>query len=204
MLFSDAYFTVEKQSEGLFKDRGSKFIAYLFPVKDETEIKTALTQLRKEHPSARHHCYAWVLGVDRSAVRSNDDGEPSNTAGKPILMQIHSKQLTNVLVVVVRYFGGTLLGVNGLINAYKNAAADAIAQAEILEKHIQSEYSISFDSDDLSQVMRLLKELQAEIISHEYHDTNMIRFSIRLSLCDKLEQHCLQLYKTKLTFIATK
>ncbi|MDP2112754.1 MAG: YigZ family protein, partial [Bacteroidota bacterium] len=128
----DTYKTIEKPSEGLFKDKGSKFISFAFPVNSEDEIKDIVQSIKKEHHSARHHCYAWRLGADHLHFRANDDGEPSSTAGKPILGQIQSFDLTNILIVVVRYFGGTLLGVSGLINAYRSAALDAINQAEIV------------------------------------------------------------------------
>ena len=133
----DTYKTIEKPSEGLFKDKGSKFISFAFPVDNEEEIKEIVQSIKKEHHSARHHCYAWRLGADQLLFRANDDGEPSSTAGKPILGQIQSFDLTNILIVVVRYFGGTLLGVSGLINAYRNAALDAINQAEIVEKLVE-------------------------------------------------------------------
>lgn len=121
MLFSDTYLTIEKKAEALYKDKGSKFLTFAFHVENDQQIKDALTQLKKEHPSANHHCYAYRLGADKLNFRANDDGEPSNTAGKPILGQIQSNDLTNILIVVVRYFGGTLLGVGGLISAYRNS-----------------------------------------------------------------------------------
>jgi uncharacterized YigZ family protein len=133
---TDSYKTIKKESQGYFKDKGSKFLAFAFPVKSEEEIKEILTRLRKEHHSARHHCYAWRLGSEEITFRANDDGEPSSTAGKPILGQLLSFEVTNILIIVVRYFGGTLLGVSGLINAYKNAAADSLNNAEIIEKII--------------------------------------------------------------------
>src|SRR6478736_3309084 len=136
MLFSDSYLTISQTADELYKDKGSKFLAFAFPVKSESEIKKKLTSLKKEHPSASHHCYAWRLGADKAAFRANDDGEPSNTAGKPILMQIQAKDLTNVLIVVVRYFGGTLLGVGGLINAYKQAALNVLNKTTIIEQFI--------------------------------------------------------------------
>ena len=136
MLFSDTYLTIEKKSETLYKDKGSKFLTFAFPVQNDQQIKEVLTQLKKEHPSANHHCYAYRLGADKLNFRANDDGEPSNTAGKPILGQIQSNDLTNILIVVVRYFGGTLLGVGGLIQAYKNSAAEVLKVSHIIEKFI--------------------------------------------------------------------
>jgi len=201
MLFSDSYFTVVRPGEGIYKDRGSKFLAFARPVKTESEIKEHLQLLRKEHPSANHHCYAWRLGADKAAYRANDDGEPSNSAGKPILAQLQSKDLTNVLVVVVRYFGGTLLGVSGLINAYKNAAADVLSQSEIEEKFILFEYKIEFDFYALSQVMRLLKEYEAKILSNAYEEKNQIIFQVKKMYSEKLESKFGELYTTRLEFL---
>jgi len=139
------YYTIEKPVEAMFKDRGSKFLAYAYPVTSEKKIKEHIQQLKKEHPKAVHHCVAWRLGYDGNLFRANDDGEPSGTAGKPMLGQIDSMMLTNVLVVVVRYFGGTLLGVPGLIHAYKTVTADALQQATIIEKWIESYYQLRFE-----------------------------------------------------------
>lgn len=201
MLFSDSYLTISAPSEGLFRDRGSKFLAFAYPVKNEPEIKSRLQELRKEHPSANHHCYAWRLGADKAAFRANDDGEPSNSAGKPILGQIQAKDLTNVLVVVVRYFGGTLLGVNGLIQAYKQAAAEALGNAAILEEFIYFGYRIEFDFDALSPVMRLLKECEAKILSTSYEEKNSIVFQVKKAHSEKLESRIGELYTTKLEFL---
>lgn len=201
MLFSDSYFTILDPVEALFKDRGSKFLSFAYPIKTESEIKEQLQKLKKEHPSANHHCYAWRLGADKAAYRANDDGEPSNSAGKPILSQIQSKDLTNVLIVVVRYFGGTLLGVSGLINAYKNAAAEVLNQAIIEERFILFEYKIEFDFDALSQVMRLLKEYEAKILSNAYEEKNSIVFQVKKLHSEKLESKFNELYTTKLEFL---
>lgn len=130
--FVDEYLTISKPSEGLFKDRGSKFLAFAYPVSSEDEIKEIQEHLRSEYHDARHHCYAYMLGKDKNVFRANDDGEPSSTAGKPILGQIKSYDLTNILIVVIRYFGGTKLGVSGLINAYKTAAEEALKNAKII------------------------------------------------------------------------
>src|SRR4051794_20287173 len=134
MLFEDTYLTIEKLVDGLFRDRGSKFLAFAYPINSENDIKPILAQLKAEHPKANHHCWAMRLGIDRSVFRVNDDGEPSGTAGRPILNTLLSKNITNVLVIVVRYFGGTLLGVPGLINAYKTATEEALKLAKITEK----------------------------------------------------------------------
>ncbi len=187
MSFEDTYYSIAKNCEGLFKDKGSKFIAYAYPVSSEKQIKDILATLRKEHHSARHHCYAYRLGTDKQTSRSNDDGEPSNTAGKPILGQIQSKDLTNVLVVVVRYFGGTLLGVSGLIAAYREAATDALRNAIITEHHILFSYELRFAFEQMNDVMRTLKELQATIYGQEFEENCIIRFGIRKRLSEQAE-----------------
>jgi uncharacterized YigZ family protein len=148
-------------------------------VTTENEIKEHLLQLRKEHHGARHHCYAWRLGADKAAWRANDDGEPSNSAGKPILGQIQSNDLTNILIVVVRYFGGTLLGVGGLIHAYREAAAEAIKSNMIIEKYILDEYSIEFGYPQMNDIMKILKELECKIISQNCNESCEISFYIR-------------------------
>ncbi|MBL0329149.1 MAG: YigZ family protein [Bacteroidetes bacterium] len=181
MLFEDTYFTIKEPSEGLFKDRGSKFLGLAFPVSSEEEIKKHLADLKKLHPGANHHCYAFRLGADKQAYRANDDGEPSNTAGKPILGQIQSKDLTNILIVVVRYFGGTLLGVSGLINAYKLAALDAINNAQITEKTVNDYYSIRFDYVHMNEVMKIIKDQELKIESQNSELTCSITFSVRKS-----------------------
>ncbi len=203
MLFSDSFFTVSRPAEGIYKDRGSKFLAFVFPVKTTQEIKEKIDHLKKEHPSAVHHCYAWRLGADKSAFRTNDDGEPSGTAGKPIYSQILSNDLTNVLIVVVRYFGGSLLGVPGLINAYKASAADALSNSDIVEQHILEEYSISFGEEDISQVMHLLKSHEASIVSRNYEGKHILVYRIRKQLALALEEKLKALYKTKLTYLQT-
>ena len=181
MLFEDTYLTIKQPSEGLFKDRGSKFLGFAVPVSTEEEIKKHLTELRKLHPGANHHCYAFRLGADKQAYRANDDGEPSNTAGKPILGQIQSKDLTNILVVVVRYFGGTLLGVSGLINAYKLAAFEAIQNAIIIEKTVNDIYEIHFDYVQMNDVMKIIKDEELKILSQQSELSCSFTFSVRKS-----------------------
>jgi uncharacterized YigZ family protein len=203
MLFNDSYFTITANAQGLFKDRGSKFISYIFKIQNEKEVKERLTELKKEHPSANHHCYAWVLGAGKEAFRASDDGEPSGTAGKPILAQLKQHNLTNVLLIVVRYFGGTLLGTGGLINAYKEAAMDAIKNSHIEEKFILFEYRIEFGFEDLSSVMHLIKEFGGKISAQEYETTNAIVFSVKKNVSEKMEDAVKNLYKTKLKFIST-
>lgn len=154
----DQYQTVAQPSQGLFKDRGSKFIAYAEAVYDEDEAKAMLERVRKLHPKGRHHCFAYRLGVEGLRHRANDDGEPSGTAGRPILGQIDSHELTNVQVVVVRYFGGTKLGVPGLIHAYKQATIEALAEAEVVQRWIMAEYELAFGYEWMSEVMGFLKQ----------------------------------------------
>lgn len=179
MLFEDTYLTIQHPSEALFKDKNSKFLAFAYPVTTEEEVKETLATLRKLHPSANHHCYAFRLGADKLLFRSNDNGEPANTAGKPILGQIQSRDLTNVLVVVVRYFGGTLLGVSGLINAYKTAAAEAFNQATIIEKTVNDIYSIRFDYLQMNDVMKIMKEEKLEQLSQNFELSCELEFSVR-------------------------
>jgi uncharacterized YigZ family protein len=185
----DSFLTIQKNSEGLYKEKGSKFIGHAFPVSDEAEIKKIITQLKKEHHSARHWCYAFRLGADKKLFRSNDDGEPSGTAGKPILNQITSADLTNVLIVVVRYFGGTLLGTSGLITAYKSAAAETLSNAEIITEYISETCKVNFATEVTNEVMRRLKEFDTEIINHTFNAQNEITFNIRLSFTEKLLGH---------------
>ncbi|MCW3101743.1 MAG: hypothetical protein JWO09_183 [Bacteroidetes bacterium] len=179
MLFEDTYRTIERAAEGSFRDRGSKFISFAFPVLNEDEIKKHQAVLRKEHPSANHHCYAFRLGADKTAFRSSDDGEPANTAGKPILGQIQSKDLTNILIVVVRYFGGTLLGVSGLIQAYREAAANAIANAHIIERTVNDVYELKFDYLQMNDVMKIMKDEKLEMLSQDFEFSPSLVFSVR-------------------------
>jgi uncharacterized YigZ family protein len=179
MLFDDTYLTIAAPSEGIFKDRGSKFIGFAYPVESEEEIKQRLQELRKEHFNARHHCYAYRLGADKLQYRINDDGEPSGTAGRPIYNQLLSKDLSNILIVVVRYFGGTLLGVPGLINAYKNAALEAIAQAEIIEKIVYNLYRLDFGYLQMNEVMKVIKEKGLEVRSQQFDLQCSMEIAIR-------------------------
>jgi uncharacterized YigZ family protein len=179
MLFEDTYHTIEKPSEGLFRDRGSKFLAYAYPLNSENELKNYLAQLKSLHPKANHHCWAMRLSIDRSVFRLNDDGEPSGTAGRPILNILLSHDLTNIAVIVVRYFGGILLGVPGLINAYKSATEDALQQAVIIEKTVNDIYTIEFDYLQMNDVMKIIKEDNLTIISQNFDNNCSIQVSIR-------------------------
>lgn len=167
MTVPDFYNTIIQASTAEFKDRGSKFIAFAFAIETTDDFKQRLQELKKEHPKAVHHCFAYRIGTDGNNFRSSDDGEPSGTAGKPILGQIDSKQLTNVAVIVVRYFGGTLLGVPGLINAYKSSAALALQVTPVVQKQVEIKYSIEFDYTRMNDVMVVLKQCSCKIISQE-------------------------------------
>jgi uncharacterized YigZ family protein len=159
------YFTIGETSVAEFKDRGSKFIAIAFPIVDVVAFKKQLQVLKKEHPKAVHFCFAYRLGIDGNVFRSSDDGEPLGTAGKPILGQIDSKQITNVAVVVIRYFGGTLLGVPGLINAYKTATSMALQTTPIIKKQIEVDYTIAFNYHQINEVLQILKQYNCNIIN---------------------------------------
>ena len=186
MLFEDTYLTVLEPSEGMYKDKGSKFLSFAFPVVSEEEIKKRLSELKKLHPSARHHCYAFRISADKQAYRSNDDGEPSNTAGKPILGQIQSRDLTNILIIVVRYFGGTLLGVSGLIQAYKLAASDALSNAKIVENTVNDVYELTFGYLLMNDVMKTIKDENLEMFSQNFELTCSLSFSVRKSNSTKV------------------
>lgn len=164
---ADFFLTIQQPSIAEFKDRGSRFIAYSFPIESTEDFKQNLLQLKKEHPKAVHHCFAYRLGIDKNNFRVSDDGEPQGSAGKPILNQIDSKQLTNILVVVVRYFGGTLLGVPGLINAYKTATTLALQTTPIVQKAIEINYELHFDYTRMNDVMMIIKQCNCSIIQQE-------------------------------------
>jgi uncharacterized YigZ family protein len=184
----DTYKTISKPAQGLFKDKGSKFISYAYPIESEDEVRNIVQILKKEHHSARHHCYAWRLGYEKLLFRANDDGEPSSTAGKPILGQIQSYDLTNILIVVVRYFGGTLLGVSGLINAYRNAAQDVLNQAEIVEKLVEKQLHIEFEYGVMNEVMKIFKDEKLPQNEPQFDLKCQIKTQIRLSELNRIEE----------------
>ncbi len=186
-MLSDTYLTITQPSEGLFKEKGSKFLSFAFSVRTEEEIKNILASIRKEHYSARHCCFAWSLGQDHERYRVNDDGEPSGTAGRPIYGQIVSHNLTNILVVVVRYFGGTLLGVSGLIQAYKLAAADALDHAQIVTQTIEHILDIDFEYAAMNDLMLLIKEEQLEIVNSQFDLQCRITIKVRSSKLLEIE-----------------
>jgi uncharacterized YigZ family protein len=177
----DTYHMIADEAYGLFKDRGSKFEAYAYPVFTEKDWQERLEEVRQLHPKARHHCYAYRLGLDKLEYRANDDGEPSGTAGRPILGQLDSFGVTNTIVIVVRYFGGTLLGASGLINAYKTAAAAALEQAEIIEKTVEDIYQLTFDYALMSNVMNAIKKEDLEMVSQDFQEIGKVDVAIRKS-----------------------
>ena len=177
----DTYQSIPSTAEGLYKEKGSRFISLAYPVETEEEIKEILDGLRKEYHDARHHCYAWRLGHLGDKYRANDDGEPSGSAGRPILGQIDSKGLSDVLVVVVRYFGGIKLGVPGLIRAYKTATADALENAGVVEKTAKKRFKISFGYLDMNSVMKAVKDLGADISNQDFGESCSLEASVRLS-----------------------
>jgi uncharacterized YigZ family protein len=178
-MMMDKFHTIKNKSEGSYKEKGSKFIALAYPVNDENEIKQIINSVKKKHYNARHHCYAYIVGKE---FRSHDDGEPRHTAGDPILNQIRSFQLVNVLVIVVRYFGGTKLGKSGLINAYKTASKEALTQAKIIEKIQQCEIIINFKYDGINDVMHVIQNNDIKILDQKYEETCFINGLIPASL----------------------
>ena len=180
-MFDDTYLTIEEKSQGIYKEKGSKFIALAFPVSNEDNVKEIIKSIKKEYFDARHHCYAYIIGHDKSVFRMNDDGEPSSTGGKPIYGQLLSNNLTNILIVVVRYFGGIKLGVSGLINAYKQAALDSINNAKIIQKTLNEVYSISFEYTLMNRVMKVLKDFDLSQLNHRFENDCYLEFKVRKS-----------------------
>jgi len=202
--FIDEYLTISKPSEGFFKDRGSKFLAFAYPVSTEEEIKKYQEQLRSDYHDARHHCFAYMLGKDRNIFRSNDDGEPSSTAGKPILGQINSFEVTNILIVVIRYFGGTKLGVSGLINAYKTASEEALKNAKIIKKTLHDIYELKFEYPVMNDVMKIMKEEQIEHIDQNFELSCSITLSLRKAEIDKVLSKFDRINDLKIEYIETR
>jgi len=192
----DTYKTIDEPTpEVLFKEKGSKFLGYAFPVTSEEQVKTHLEELKKQHHSARHWCYAWQMGKNYDSYRANDDGEPSNSAGMPIYGQIQSFELTNVLVVVVRYFGGVKLGVGGLIQAYRTTAQMALEQAKIIEYTIDDLYLLKFDYPEMNTVMRIIKEENLKIENQKMALNCELTISVRKSDSSRIEEILESLFK---------
>lgn len=189
---ADTYKSVKEPCQGLFKDKGSRFIAYLYPVTSEDQVKPLLDAIKKEHHAARHHCYSYRIGHNGATFRANDDGEPSGTAGRPILGAIDSAGLSDVVVIVVRYFGGILLGVPGLINAYREATRDAIANAIVIEKTACRRIEINFDYLQMNDVQKLLKSENLTIVSQQFDLRCRVEADVPLSradaFCEKLDK----------------
>ena len=182
----DTYLTIAEPASGLYREKGSKFLAFAHEVANETEIKTVQQDYRKKYHDARHHCYAWRLGHEMKHYRANDDGEPNNSAGKPILGQIQSHNLTNVLIVVVRYFGGTKLGVGGLIHAYRAAAADALEQVKFVTRVVTLDYTIRFGYDRMSDVMRIVKDYGIEQLNQQFDLSCALDIRVRMKDADQV------------------
>ena len=183
-VISDTYLTIAAPAEGLYKDKGSRFLAFAYPIYSESDVKPIVEALKTKYYDARHHCYAWRLGIEASAggvrFRANDDGEPAGTAGRPILGQLLSRELTNLLVVVVRYFGGIKLGVPGLIAAYKEATADALASAEVVERTENREMTVEFPYPAMNRVMKAVKDMEPRVLGQDFDLSCRMRLSVRL------------------------
>lgn len=201
---SDTYKTIVSPAKGIYKEKGSRFLSLAIPFSDQDEIKPLVDKLRKDHHEARHHCYAYMLGFDRLMWRVNDDGEPSGTAGRPILGQINSSGLTNVAIVVSRYFGGTLLGVSGLINAYRTAAASAIENAEVTEKTVQDYYKITFPYISMNDVMRILKEENLGQSDQLFNLECSLTLNFRISAREKVIHRLSRIEGLSLNFLETR
>lgn len=194
-----SYKTISKLSEGIYKEKGSKFLSFAIPATSVEEVKRNLEEYRKKFHDARHVCYAYMLGADREDFRANDDGEPSGTAGRPILGQINSFELTNILVIVVRYFGGILLGTGGLITAYKEAAKDALVQAEMLEETIKSRFKIKFGYEVMNDVLRIFKDFEPEIINTELQYTCLYEVDISKAQSEQFFNKLDSIYGVEIT-----
>ncbi|MBO4587368.1 MAG: YigZ family protein [Bacteroidales bacterium] len=184
----DTYRTIIGSSEGLYKEKGSKFLAFAYHVESEEEVKARLGELRKKYYDARHHCYAYALGPKKSAFRMNDDGEPSGTGGKPIYGQLLSMDVTDTLIVVVRYFGGVLLGTSGLTNAYKTAAREALESATIEERTVDDRYRVGFKYEQMNDVMRIVKDFGLTLTKQRFEMECEVEFSVRQSNSERVRQ----------------
>lgn len=185
-MFEDSYKTIAKPSEGSYSEKRSKFLAYAFPVQDEQEVKQRLAEIQKKHWDARHHCYAYILGAHKDAYRLNDNGEPSGTAGRPIYGQLLSKDVTNTLVIVVRYFGGIKLGVSGLQNAYKVAAREALDAAVIEERTVQETYRVTFEYVKMNDIMQILKDPEVQVLDRQSYMQCIYTISVRQREADRI------------------
>ena len=187
-MFEDSYKTIAKPAEGSYSEKRSKFLAYAFPVQNEQEVKQRLAEIQKKHWDARHHCYAYILGPHKDAYRLNDNGEPSGTAGRPIYGQLLSKDLTNTLVIVVRYFGGIKLGVSGLQNAYKVAAREALDAAVVEERTIQETYRVTFEYVKMNDIMQILKDPNVQVLDRQSYMQCIYTISVRQRDADRITE----------------
>ena len=203
MLFEDTYRTISSNYEGSYKEKGSKFIAFAIPSENEVEVKQHLEKIRKQYHDARHHCYAYRLGADKSAQRMNDDGEPSGTAGRPIFGQILSNDLTNILIVVIRYFGGTKLGVSGLINAYRTATKEALGNAKIITKTINDIYEIDFKYDRMNNVMKIVKDDALDMLESRFEMDCSIKFAVRKKFSQSVYDKFTKINNLKIKYLYT-
>ena len=194
-----SYRTIQQPSEGSYKEKGSKFLGFAYPVQAEQDVKQKIAELKKEYFDARHHCYAYIIGADKMKYRAFDDGEPNHSAGDPILGQIRSKNLTNVLVVVVRYFGGVKLGVGGLISAYKMAAENALNNSTVIEKDVLKKYFISYAYTSTPDVMTLIKEYKLEIMNQSFADECKLDVNVPLQFNNEFKEKVLLLQATGVT-----
>ena len=202
-MFDDTYKEVKTHTTGIYKEKGSKFIAYAYPVYSEEQVKEKLEEVKRLEDSARHHCYAYILHPDKSAQRANDDGEPSSTAGKPILGQILSNDLTNTLIIVVRYFGGVKLGVPGLIRSYKTAASDAISKSSIISKTIKEHYQVDFKYPKMNDIMRIIKEYNLEIINTDFQINCSLIFAVPKSKSETIISTFQKNYELSIKYLKT-
>lgn len=202
-MLTDSYQTIATPSKGIYKAKGSKFLAFAYPIFSEQEFKDKLHLLKKEYHDARHHCFAYKLGLNENKCRFNDDGEPISSAGKPIFGQIQSFKLTNIAIIVVRYFGGTKLGVGGLITAYKEAAKDALNNAKIITRTVDNVYQIEFGYEIMSKVMNFLKHHQLNVISQVLAEKGTIQFKIRQSKSEQLIASLKTIKGIKVIFLHT-
>lgn len=198
-MFEDSYKTIAKPAEGSYSEKRSKFLAYAFPVQNEQEVKQRLAEIQKKHWDARHHCYAYILGPHKDAYRLNDNGEPSGTAGRPIHGQLLSKDLTNTLVIVVRYFGGIKLGVSGLQNAYKVAAREALDAADIVERTIQETFRVTFEYVKMNDIMQILKDPEVQVIDRQSYMQCIYTISVRQRDADRITEALRKVPMTEVT-----
>jgi uncharacterized YigZ family protein len=200
---ADSYFTIKKPSEGIYKEKGSKFIAFAYPIFNEDDFKEHLAQLKKDYHDARHHCYAFRLGLTENEYRYSDDGEPNNSAGKPIYGQLLSSNITNVAIIVIRYFGGTKLGVGGLITAYKEAAKDAITNAKVIKRTVNHYYKIKFDYPVMIDVMNFVKQQNLNVTNQVFENSCLIEFNIRTQEAENTINELEKIEGVKIEFVRT-